>query len=49
MNFVDGKRTYFDIYKLSKPEALAAGKFYYGTLRSSGVVKMLDANVNRSV
>ncbi len=45
MNFVDGKRSYFDIYKAVKAEALAAGKFYYGTVTLEGVVKMLDANV----
>lgn len=45
MNFVDGKRSYFDIYKAVKAEALAAGKFYYGTVTLEDVVKHLDANV----
>jgi hypothetical protein len=45
MNFVDGKRSYFDIYKAVKAEALAAGKFYYGTVTFDDVVKVLDGNV----
>lgn len=45
MSFVDGKRSYFDIYKGVKAEALAAGKFYYGTVTLADVVKVLDANV----
>ncbi|RIA09766.1 Zn-dependent M28 family amino/carboxypeptidase [Flavobacteriaceae bacterium MAR_2010_72] len=40
-NFVDGKRSYYDIYKA----VLAAGNWYYGTLTLSDVVKLLDANV----
>ena len=44
-NFVDGKRSYFDIYKAVKAESLAAGKFFYGTVTLSDVVKLLDANV----
>ena len=45
MSFVDGRRSYFDIYKAVKAEALAAGKFYYGTVTLDDVVKVLDANV----
>lgn len=45
MSFVDGTRSYFDIYKAVKAEALAAGKFYYGTVTLEDVVKVLDANV----
>jgi hypothetical protein len=45
MNFVDGKRSYFDIYKAVKAEAMAAGKFYYGTVTFDDVVKVLDQNV----
>lgn len=45
MNFVDGRRSYFDIYKAVKAEALAAGKFFYGTVTLEDVVKYLDANV----
>lgn len=45
MNFVDGRRSYYDIYKAVKAEALAAGKFYYGTVTFDDVVKVLDGNV----
>ena len=45
MSFVDGRRSYFDIYKAVKAEALAAGKFYYGTVTLDDVVKVLDGNV----
>jgi len=44
-NFVDGKRSYYDIYKAVLAEILAAGNWYYGTLTLSDVVKLLDANV----
>jgi hypothetical protein len=44
-NFVDGKRSYYDIYKAVLAEILAAGHWYYGTLTLSDVVKLLDANV----
>jgi hypothetical protein len=45
MSFVDGRRSYYDIYKAVKAEALAAGKFFYGTVTLEDVVKTLDANV----
>ena len=45
MNFVDGRRSYYDIYKAVKAEALAGGKFYYGTVTFDDVVKVLDGNV----
>ena len=44
-NFVDGKRSYYDIYKAVLAEILAAGNWYYGTLTLSDVEKLLDANV----
>ena len=44
-NFVDGKRSYYDIYKAVLAEILAAGHWYYGTLTLSDVVKLLEANV----
>ena len=44
-NFVDGKRSYYDIYKGVKAEALAAGKFFYGTVTLEDVVNYLEANV----
>ena len=45
MSFVDGKRSYFDIYKAVKAESQAAGKFYYGTVTFDDVVKVLEGNV----
>lgn len=46
-NFVDGRRSYYDIYKALQAEALAAGTWYYGTVTLDDVVKMLDANVDK--
>ncbi|MDH4091818.1 MAG: M28 family metallopeptidase [Cyclobacteriaceae bacterium] len=45
LNFVDGKRSYYDIYKAVKAESLAAGSWYYGTVLLDDVVRLLDANV----
>ena len=45
LNFVDGKRSYFDIYKALQAEALAAGSWYYGTVKLEDVIKVLDANI----
>lgn len=44
-NFVDGKRSYLDIYRAVRAEAIAAGKFLYGEVTLEDVVKLLDANV----
>jgi hypothetical protein len=44
-NFIDGKRSYYDIYKAVRAEALAAGSWYYGTVRFEDVVSLLDAGV----
>ena len=44
-NFVDGKRTYYDIYKAVRAEQLAAGTWYYGTVTMKDVVGLLDAMV----
>lgn len=45
LNFVDGKRSYFDIYKALKAEALHAGVWYYGVVTLEDVVAILEANV----
>ncbi len=45
MSFVDGKRSYYDIFKAVRAEQLSAGKFFYGTVTFEDVVKVLDANV----
>jgi hypothetical protein len=44
-NFVNGKRSYYDIYKAVKAENLAAGTWYYGVVTLEDVIKLLDANV----
>lgn len=44
-NFVDGKRSYLDIYKAVKAESLSPGSWYYGTVLIDDVIKMLDKNV----
>jgi len=43
--FVDGKRSYFDIYKAVRAEALTIGAWYYGTVELADVVGLLDAAV----
>jgi len=44
-NFVDGKRSYYDIYKAVRAEALAGGRWYYGTVNLNDVVGLLEAAV----
>lgn len=42
-NFVDGKRSYYDIYKAVRAEAMAGGAWYYGTVSLNEVVGLLEA------
>ncbi len=44
-NFVDGRRSYYDIYKAVHAEAAAAGSWYYGTVTLKDVTGLLDAAV----
>lgn len=44
-NFVDGKRSYYDIYKAVYAEGMAAGRWYYGTVTLADVSRLLDAAV----
>lgn len=44
-NFVDGQRTYYEIYKATRAEALATGSWYYWEVRLADVVALLDAAV----
>lgn len=44
-NFVDGRRSYYDIYKAVYAESMAAGTWYYGTVTLADVVNLLDAAV----
>ncbi len=44
-NFVDGRRSYYDIYKAVYAESMAAGNWYYGTVTLEDVARLLDAAV----
>lgn len=44
-NFVDGRRSYYDIYKAVYAESMAAGTWYYGTVTLEDVARLLDAAV----
>ncbi|NUM79857.1 M28 family peptidase [bacterium] len=44
-NFVDGKRSYYDIYKAVRAEALTVGAWYYGSVELNDVVNLLDEAV----
>lgn len=44
-NFVDGQKSYYDIYKAVYAEAAAAGSWYYGGVTLKDVVGLLDAGV----
>ncbi len=44
-NFVDGRRSYYEIYKAVYAESMAAGAWYYGTVTLGDVVGLLDAAV----
>jgi len=44
-NFVDGKRSYLDIYKAVRAEAQSAGAWYYGSVSAKQVADLLDAGV----
>jgi hypothetical protein len=44
-NFVDGRRSYYDIYKAVYAESMAAGSWYYGTVTLEDVARLLDAAV----
>jgi hypothetical protein len=44
-NFVDGRRSYYDIYKAVYAESVAGGAWYYGTVTLEDVVRLLDAAV----
>lgn len=48
-NFVDGKRTYYDIFKAVRAESLSEGEWYYGSVALADVVRLLDAAVEAGV
>jgi hypothetical protein len=44
-NFVDGKRSYLDIYRAVRAEAQSVGAWYYGTVSAKQVADLLDAGI----
>lgn len=44
-NFVDGRRSYLEIYRALKAEAQAAGEWYYGRVTAQAVNDALEAGV----
>lgn len=44
-HFVDGRRSYYDIYRAVRAEALVAGSWYYWTVSLEDVVAVLDGGV----
>ena len=49
LNFVDGKRTYFDIYRAVKAEADAVGAWYYGSVSFEDVAEVLESAVEAGI
>jgi hypothetical protein len=48
-NFVDGRRSYFEIYRAVRAEAQFAGAWYYGTVSAKQVADLLDAGVKAGI
>jgi hypothetical protein len=42
LNFIDGKRTIWDIYAACRAESLAGGEWYYGTVTPEAIKEYLD-------
>jgi hypothetical protein len=49
LNFVDGQRSYADVYRAVAAEADAAGEWYYGTVTVEDVTAYLDSAVKAGV
>lgn len=47
--FVDGAKSYLDIFRAVQAEALSAGEFYYGRVTPASVRALLDAAVAKGV
>lgn len=47
--FVDGTRSYLDIFRAVEAEALSAGAFYYGRVTPAAVRALLDAAVAKGI
>jgi hypothetical protein len=48
-NFVDGKRSYLDIFRAVRAEAQFAGEWYYGTVTAKAVADLLDRGVKEGI
>lgn len=48
-NFVDGRRSAFDIYRAVKAEAQSAGAWYYGRVSAKDVADLLDRGVKAGI
>jgi hypothetical protein len=46
LNFADGSRTYFDVYRAVAAEADAAGAWYYGGVSFEDVAEVLESAVD---
>ena len=49
LNFVDGRRSYADIYRAVSAEADAAGAWYYGVVTAEDVTAYLDSAVKAGI
>jgi hypothetical protein len=47
--FVDGKRSFLDIYRAVHAEAMSAGEFYYGEVTVEAVRGLLEDAVKKGV
>ena len=47
--FVDGKKSYLDIYRAVHAEAMSGGEFYYGKVTPEAVRDLLDKAVEKGV
>jgi hypothetical protein len=47
--FVDGKRSFLDIYRAVQAEALSAGEFYYGRVTLEAVERLLNQAVDKGI
>jgi len=45
LNFADGRRSAWEVYEVVAAEALSAGSWYYGTVKPTDVLAVLEAGV----
>ena len=48
-NFVDGRRSYLDIYRAARAEAQSVGAWYYGTVNAKPVEDLLEAGLKAGI